>query len=224
MLKKALVGFGLLAASCFASANIIVTDTSVSGADMVGMEVTVSFADGSSDSGFWQMISNTPLSTGNPILDLNGFSGGVVKSTWSLIQEGLTLGGFDDSGNPYGLWTLSNLSSASDITGFTVSGVGAGIAFDIDPDVVGTPNSFTGQAYVADRSGTSAYSNQVNASGTYTDLFYTLSVTFDDSLAQSEAVLFSADTDALGVSEPASIAFVMSGLFLFARRFARNSK
>lgn len=224
MLKKALLGLSLLAASCFASANIIVTQSSVTGADMVGMEVTVSFDDGSTDSGFWQMISNTPLSTGNAIIDMNGFSGGVVNATWSLIQEGFTLGGYDDAGTAYGLWTLTNNSSTANITGFTLQGVGAGVAFDIEPDSIGTPNSQTGQEYVSDTISSHTYTDQVNASGTYTDLFYTLSVDYATALGQSESALFFAETDLVGVSEPATIAFVTAGLLLFTRRFARNSK
>ena len=221
MLKKALLGLSLLTASYLSSAAIV-TQSQVTGADMVGLEVTVDYASGGQETLLWQMISNTPLMTGDPILDMNGYSGGVTGMGFSLIQAGVTLGGYDDStpANPYGLWTLTNTGQSGDITGFKLSGLAANVAFDILDTAVFTPNSGSGQHFISNVGSTGTYSDQVNAM--YDDLFYTLDVTFDTLLGGQESALFFADTEIVGVSEPATLAFVLAGMALFSRRLSRK--
>lgn len=220
MLKRVVAAGSLLAMSLCANADFVVSQSSITGADMAGMEVTVMFADGSTDSGVWSVISNTALSTGDPIIDMNGFSGGVTAADWSLTQSGLTLGGVDDAGTFYGLWSLVNNNAASDITGFSVNGFTANslIAFDVRDDVVGTPGSDSGMAFVSDLPASGAGSNAVNVA--FDDLFWQLDVMLGSGLAATEELRFFVDTDAMAVSAPATMSLVFGGLVLLARRKA----
>lgn len=225
MLKKAIISLGLLAASSFASAGLIVSQSVVFGSDMVGMDVTVEFSDGSTDSGMWEMISDTLLNTGDPILDQNGLVGGVVTNEWSLTQAGPTAGGFNDNNEIYGVWTLSNLSSSLDIVAFTINGWIDGatkVAFDIDADSIGFPGSDTGQAFTSSASASGDYSNQVDP--TYSDLFYQLDVSLDSGLAEGENLLFFADTELMAVPAPATLGLLFGGLvLLFTRKVSAKA-
>ena len=218
MFKKATIGLSLLAASVFANATVI-DQHIITGADMAGMEVTVTFADSTTDSGIWGVISNAPLSTGDPIIDGNGFSGGVTGNTWSLTQAGFTLGGVDLAGTPYGLWTLTNVDSLSEIIGFSVNGWtgnAKSVAFDIEPDSEVTPGSDSGQEFVSDALATHAYTNQLDLS--LSDLFYQLDVSLDSGLAIGGEFNFYADTDLVSVSAPSALVLMLGGLALFTRK------
>jgi hypothetical protein len=222
MLKRAVTAASLLALSLVTNAAIV-QQSSITGADMAGMEVTVTFADSSTETGVWQVLTNTPLATGDPIIDANGFSGGVVASTWSLTQAGFSLGGFDDAGTPYGMWTISNLSSSVGIAGFTINGLTAAssIAFDIDSDAVQFPGSEFGQAFVAENgvAAVSSYTNPVDV--LFTDLFWQIDVFFDSPITDGNSVDFFSDTDAMSVSTPATMGLLLGGLVLLSRRATR---
>ncbi len=121
-----------------ASAFPYVIDTTVNGADMAGIEVTVFLQDGSSDTATW-------AATGAD-------SGAASGSGWTLSESGDTL-------NQPGLgaaWTLTNTGTASPITGFKIDAWVAQVFFDVymdltDPlDDVGTPGSSQGRPFTAD--------------------------------------------------------------------------
>lgn len=159
MFRKLLTLGVMLAISHIANAAYIVSSNELLGDKLTDLKVTVYFQDQTNDVGYWAAISSAPLNTGDAILDKNGFSGGVVKTNWSLIQQGGSIGRFKDPVNQtgaYGMWTLKNLTSTSNIIGFTLFGQDAGIAFDIDPNEIGTPNSATGQSFVSDTANTYA--------------------------------------------------------------------
>ena len=118
-----------------ASAFPYVIDTLVNGADMAGIEVTVHFDNGSSETATW-------AATGSE-------SGEAAGTGWSLSQSGDTL-------NQPGLlpaWTLSN-SSGLTITRFTIDAWVAKVFFDVMmepvPDSVGTPGSSQGRPFIDD--------------------------------------------------------------------------
>lgn len=218
--------------SLAANADFIVDESSITGADMTGIEVSVTFGTGQTqftETGIWQVISNTLLTTGDPLIDLNGFVGGVVTESWSFTQSGLTLGGFDDNGTAYGLWTLTNTSaSGDDITGFSINGLtsDSAIAFDIDADTEGFTGSNTGQAFISDfgDNATGTYSNQVDAS--FSDLFFQLDVLFNSSsvVDSGASINFFADTELLSaveVSAPATAGLLLTGLAFMSRRQKR---
>lgn len=225
MFKKTLGALGLLAVTSFSNAAVVVTDSVVTGDEMAGMSVQVNFDTSASMTGSWSAISSTPLTTGNAIIDLNGFVGGWVTPNFSFTQSGSTLGGItgptDTPANtPYGMWTLTNTGTET-ITGFSIFGQAAGVAFDIVPVTTGTPGSDGGQEFVSDIASKHAYSNQVDAA--FSDLYYTLTVGF--TLDAGESINFFADTDKVSqVSAPASMAFVLASLVLFSRRLSRTSK
>lgn len=214
---------GLLASASVANAAFVpfVTDDVVTGDEMVALKVTVEFLGGASESQMWEVISTTPLNTGDPIIDQNGFSGGAIADTWSMVQSGPTLGGFNDQGIAYGLWTLKN-EGDTPIVGFSLDGLtgpGINVAFDITPGPTeGTPDSSGGMEFVS-ASGTShTYTDLVNPM--YSDLYWGLSVTIDNHLTRQQTLIFFADTDLVNASAPAALGLVFGGL-LFARRFKK---
>jgi len=118
-----------------ASAFPYVIDTFVNGAEMAGMEVTVYFGNGTSETVTWS-------ATGAE-------SGAAIGSDWSLSQSGDTL-------NQPGVlpaWTLSNLTGFT-ITRFTIDAWVAKVFFDVMlesvPDSVGTPGSGQGRPFTDD--------------------------------------------------------------------------
>lgn len=211
---------GMLATASLAHAIPVVTDDVVTGNQMTTLKVTVEFLGGSFESKMWEVISNTPLNTGDPIIDQNGLSGGALADTWSLVQSGPTLGGFNDDGIAYGLWTLKNLGDTP-IVGFSLDGLtksGINVAFDITPGVEVTPGSGGGQEFISASATDHTYSNLVNP--LYSDLYWNLSVDIENHLTRQQTLLFFADTDLVNASAPAALGLVFGGL-LFARRFKK---
>ena len=228
MIRKIILGIGMLAMSGIANAAIIVSESAITGADMAGMEVTVTFGDDTTESVLWQVIADN---NGETIEDAEGRIGGAIADTWSLQQQGYTLGGVDE-GIYYGLWTLMN-SNGLGIKNVVISGLIAGtnrIAFDIiagDSDLPDNgevfPGSNGGQAFVTDFPGAlGSYSNQVDPA--YNDLFYTLTIDFESLVQQGQTVDFFADTDAVNVSEPSILALMLLGLGFAARRTVRAQR
>ena len=132
-----------------ASAQALLINPFVDGADMAGIQVTVTFDDNSTDTATW-------AATG-------GDSGAASGSNWSLTESGDTLGGIDTSGALFGVWTLSNTASGGttappSITKLRVDGWMARIVFDVYMDLssplddVGTPGSSQGRPFTADNS------------------------------------------------------------------------
>jgi hypothetical protein len=223
MFKKLLLSISLFAVSLSSQATLVIDESNITGADMSGISVTALFADNTSEIGVWATLTTDILNTGNDVLDAEGFSGGVVANTWSLVQQGYSIGNIAPDDSILGLWTLSNLSSASNIVGFEIDGLIANIAFDILGDTDITPNSGAGVGFVSpDHNITYVYSDQVNLQ--YNDLFGSLSVTLATPLASGEELVFIADTEKLIVPEPTSLAMVLTGLLFGASRIRSSKK
>ena len=218
MIKKIVAGLALIVVSLSAQSSIIVDDANITGADMGGIEVTALFSDGSFESGVWSAFPDVFLNTGDPIADAEGFSGGIITSTWSLTQQGFSSGNVSPTGAVFGAWTLTNISSNSDIIGFSIDGLAGNVAFDIDSVGENTPLSNIGVSFASATPVDSvAYGNQANAQ--YNDLFFTLDVMFDSSsLGMGDELVFVADTDTVKVSAPATAALILSGLLLSVAR------
>ena len=220
MLKKITAGILLLSMSALAHADYIVTDSEVDGSEMTGMEVTVTFADGSMDTGTWATTSMDGM-----IPNQEGYAGSASGQSWMLSQAGWTEGNVDGT-DILGIWTLMN-DSAQAITGFSIDALAGSVAFDIVFGSEVTPGSQGGKDFVAfmgnttpaaEYTGTIAtLSNQLNAA--YDDLFGMLAVTFEtgSELGASASVYFWIDTDAVQVNAPSTIGVLLMGMFLAAR-------
>jgi hypothetical protein len=220
MLKKITAGILLLSMSALAHANYIVTDSEVDGSEMTGMEVTVTFADGSMDSGTWATTSMDGL-----IPNQEGYAGAASGQSWELSQAGWTEGNVDGT-DILGIWTLMN-DSAQAITGFSIDALAGGVAFDVVFGTEVTPDSEGGKEFVAFMGNTTpapeymgtivSLSDQLNAA--YDDLFGTLMVMFETGaeLGANQSVNFWIDTDTVQVNAPSTIGVLLMGMFLAAR-------
>lgn len=222
MLKKIAAGILLLSMSALAHADYIVTESEVDGAEMTGMEVTVTFADGSMDSGFWATTSMDGL-----VPNWEGFAGAASGTDWMLSQAGYTEGNVSGD-DILGIWTLMN-DSAQAITGFSIDALAGGVAFDVilTPEV--TPSSQGGKPFIAFIGDTVSGGSEVTTvtaalsdklAVAYDDLFGTLMVMFDtgSELASNASINFWIDTDkVMKVSAPSTVGVLLMGLFLAAR-------
>lgn len=227
MFRKFILSLGMLAISAASNASVIVISDSVTGADMAGIEVTVTFENNTTESSIWSVISDNG---GVSVIDAQGRIGGTNASTWSLSQQGYTLGGVDQ-GVFYGLWTFINNNSFG-VTNISISGMMAGltsIVFDSIPIDSASPTELTpgsggGQGFVTQFPGAvGTYADQVNP--LYNDLFYTLNIDFSNPLEQGETMTFFADTDQVSTAVPApgTLAILLScGMILVVRRFSRT--
>ncbi|MFC4700831.1 hypothetical protein ACFO4O_11725 [Glaciecola siphonariae] len=226
MLKQAMIGMSLLAASSFANAALIVSQSAITGADMAGMEVTVTFADSTSESVLWTVVNGTPGTGGTAIENAEAQSGGAFADTWALTQAGFTLGGVQN-GIFFGDWELTNLSAQQAIIGLSINGWlgNGGIAFDSIASNTdeGTPGSGSGQAFISNLPASGQYFLQVDPA--YDDLFWQLGIVFNTGLNAQDSISFFADTELLAeVSAPATIGLVLGSLVLFARRSRASVK
>jgi hypothetical protein len=179
------------------------TGFSTTGAQMGGMEVTVLFSGGGSETTIWNAGTSSAVGTG-----------------WSMSQPN------DTFSNP---WSLVN-SAAATIVGFILDGLNGNTAFDILPDNPVSPGSASGRAFSsADASNTTeitgasaTYSNRLLIGGVfYGDLYVRLGVQFDGTgLTSGNTFTFVADTDNarvdLGgiVQVPAPAALALFGMGL----------
>lgn len=206
MCKKLGLALGLLSTSWISQAGIINFDTSITGADMVGISVTATFADNSYETLTWSSISSILGSSGNDIIDHEGFSGGVFGTNWSLTQQGFTLGNFD-SGNIYGMWSFVD-NALSNVTTLTIDTNNTDIMFDTATfaDTAEDANG-SGQG----RSFTTASS--VPAIGTYSDnVQQELYKTLEISGLTGEDFDFLADTDKEDVTATAVVVIKLDEL------------
>lgn len=225
MFRKFILSLGMLAISTAANASLIVSQSDITGADMAGIEVTVTFEDSSTESSIWAIIADNG---GVSIEDAEGRVGGAIASTWSLTQQGYTFGNSTGSGAIYGLWTFAN-NNALGVTNISISGLLSGltsIAFDIVQTSTSDeafPGSGNGRPFQSSllSGATGSYANQADPA--YNDLFYTLNIDLSSPLAQGESFNFLADTEEVSVSEPGTLAILLScGMLLVTRRFSRT--
>lgn len=128
MYKKLALALGLLSTSCISQAGILKFDTSITGADMGGIQVTATFADNSYETVSWDSISSVLGNTGNDIVDHEGYSGGVFGTDWSLTQKGYTLGNVN-AGNIFGAWSFID-NALSSVTSLKIDTNNTDIMFD----------------------------------------------------------------------------------------------
>ena len=142
-------------------------------ANMVGSQVTVTYADGSASTATWT-------------------ASGASAAGWSLIETGYT------GINPF---VFSN-GGTKTIRGFNFNGVPGDTSFDIISTPIDSPNSSTGVPFssVGGPAGLSvdaAYSNELLLAGVfYGDEYTNLNVTLGNGgLTMGQSLTFVADTD-----------------------------
>jgi hypothetical protein len=216
MKKFLLLSFLSFFAASQANAGFIKT---ITGADMAGIEVTVTYANNPSETLTWQVIS-----AGNGLTDtvnLELAEGGVTGTGFKFTQQGDSQGNIDDKGTTdidddelYGLWTIINTSTDAFITSLFINTSNTNIVFDSMFDDI--YNNGSGPGRNIDDAGSTI--------GTYSVLFmdelYT-SLMVDLSLNPGESLVFFADTDAIAVSAPTTVSillFSLLGLIMNARR------
>ena len=97
----------------------------VTGADMVGVEVTVTFADNSQEKRIWDVISADAS-----VSFLEGFSGGVFGSGWQLTQQGDSISEAPSGAPlPLGAWSFSYQGGLG-IRSIYIDALVAGFVFD----------------------------------------------------------------------------------------------
>ena len=176
LIGNIIVVFGTLVATASANAAAVnvVTDNTVPamaasvlpvpvlGSDMVGMEATVTFSDGSTDTGSWGPT---------------GATSGVAFGAGGFFVVGTANDTFTST------WVLDNLNSLT-ITRLTFNGVPGNTVFDIIPGATLTPDSSLGFSFVdlTNLPGTIdvTYSNPVGigAAAPLNDLYATMDIDF----------------------------------------------
>jgi len=145
-----------------AQSAVLNFDTSITGADMVGVKVTAIYAVGPDESDVWASTGTQLGNSGNVVIDHEGYTGGVSGSNWSLSQQGFTLGNVN-GGVLYGAWTFTNPDS--DITGLIIDTTDTDFMFDTaNLNSVQEDNNGSGQGryFISDDAGVvGTYSNNV---------------------------------------------------------------
>ncbi|MDH5562625.1 MAG: PEP-CTERM sorting domain-containing protein [Nitrospirota bacterium] len=175
------------------------SDIEVTGNEMAGMNVTVSFADNTTQTGTWTAIGPT--------------SGGIQQTDWSIIQAGDT-----KSNTP---WTLTNNSGVG-IVGFSIDAISGNTVFDIVADPKVTEASGFGALLTllngADLDAEATLSQPVGLVGDTAcsdlttkpfcgDLFGNLQIKFlnGGQLAKDKQFVFSVDTDRFNFPPPSIV-------------------
>lgn len=123
MKKSALFGACAMLLSSQASADYV---SVVTGADMVDMEVTVTFTDSSTETLTWQVIEQDAS-----VDYLEGFAGGVYGTGWSLTQRGDTISENPPGADlPLGAWTFTYENLGLGITSLFIDALAGGFVFD----------------------------------------------------------------------------------------------
>jgi hypothetical protein len=211
MYKKVALALALLSTSWISQANLI---QNITGADMDGIKVTLTYGNGATSSQIWAA---------------NGAQSGIVSSYngngkgWSLTQNGDTIGENDPSVLP-GYWTLTSVGR--NIKSLLIEGLYGNIVFD---NLFGNANvngSGAGREFTyTDNSVTAAFSDQYdNQADLYGSMLLTGTIGSNDYLLRSNTSMqFLIDTDE--VPEPSTIFILMSGLLgLMVTRKKRAGK
>ncbi|MEG3766082.1 PEP-CTERM sorting domain-containing protein [Alteromonas sp. 14N.309.X.WAT.G.H12] len=145
MKKSALFGAAALLLSSQASAAYIST---VTGSDMVGMDVTVTFSDMSTETVTWSSILMD-----DSVDYLEGYIGGVYGTSWSLVQQGDTISetpaGVTDT---LGAWTFTYDGTASAIVSVYIDAWAGDVVFDTEEGDASANGSDAGREFVASES------------------------------------------------------------------------
>ncbi|MCP4277640.1 MAG: PEP-CTERM sorting domain-containing protein [Gammaproteobacteria bacterium] len=178
----------------------------ITGADMSGMAVTATFADGSTETAIWATTS-----TNGAIPFGEGYAGAATGTGWSLAQQGFTLGNFTGGpgGSPLGVWTFNSAAGALAIASVEINAIIAGIVFDVK-EAVFTPGSGVGREFLADTSSTVPSSYSYGSLISSPDLYGTLSMSWDNGFAAGSTLRFMADTDK--IPEPPTVLLMTLGL------------
>lgn len=162
-------------------AATVLTGFQTTGADMGGMEITVDFLDGLSETSIWAPI--------------NSSSGSASGDDWSLSQSGNTFNGFD---NP---WVFA-YSGTGTITSLNINAVPGNTVFDILPVDFGTPGSADGGAFtVTGGQAPTTFDYSVPIDISVGDLFGQLTLTWDGGFGAG-TLAFLADTDSGTIDNP----------------------
>ncbi|MEO0825160.1 MAG: hypothetical protein AAFW84_20935 [Cyanobacteria bacterium J06635_15] len=176
----AIAGFSAFNASSSQAATVL-TGFQTTGADMGGMEVTVNFLGGLSETAIWQPTG--------------GLSGGAFATEWSLTQSGNTFNGFN---NPW----VFNYDGFERITSLIIDAVPGNTVFDILPVALGTPGSADGGAFtVTGGQAPTTFDYSVPIDISVGDLFGQLTLDWDSGF-EAGSLAFLADTDSGTIDNP----------------------
>jgi hypothetical protein len=206
MKKFLLLGFLSMFGASQAHAGFI---QAVTGADMAGIEVTVTYEDLTTDTQIW---------TASPI-DLPFFEedGLALGDDWSLYESGDTLGELTDAGVLTGVWTFLRQSGyAQEISSIFIDTSATNVVFDTEFFDFSANGSGAGREFTYDD--TNTYVDAV-FSGLYMDELYTGLTISGSGLV--DGFTFMIDTDLVEVSAPATASILMLsllGLVMNARR------
>lgn len=185
-----LIAFGMsLATPSQATTITKIVDYTTSGDEMAGMDVTVNFLDGDSETVKW--------------VSLGSQNGGALGNGWSLTQSG------DTFNQP---WTFDN-TMAKDIVSLTINAIPGDTVFDIFEMEEGTPGSAQGLFFdpiSGHAPASSVYSDIVNLKGQppVGDLFGVLTLDWNEAApftSNSKLLMYKADTDTIETPEPTSL-------------------
>lgn len=177
------------------------------GSDMSGMEVTVSFQNGTSSTALWS-------ATG-------AGSGAASTGGWALTQSG------DTFGSP---WTFSN-NTGSTISSLFINAILGNTVFDIDPrlnasfSTVGSASGIEFEVNSGVAPTSFQYDNIVNLAGNAPvgDLYAELNLFWSSGIASGKSLQFVADTDnatfVVNPAKPVPVPGVIAGVVLAASFF-----
>lgn len=178
----------------------------VTGEDMVGMDVTATFADGSSETVTWDSL-------------LPGAGGVMGLLNWSVTLDGDSFGEYDPVSNTlFGEFVVFNFFDF-DMVSLTFEGLAAGFVFDTAYGDASANGSGSGREMVSSNADVFAvYSDNYmdELFGTMTLLSSTQSV-----VDAASTMSFLTDTDQISVPAPAGLAMI--ALALMGMRISRKS-
>jgi hypothetical protein len=180
--------------------------SNVTGADMIGIEVTAFFTNSAPETATW-VTTGTDAS----IPYQEGFSGGAFGTNWSLRQQGDTFGEYGPGGGQLlGLWTLE-VAPQNPLAMLYINTATAGVVFDYVPDFEVSPGSSVGRYFISDQTAPPAamYFDTIGF-----DLAGTLALNWMPTGQSFTGTMnFMADTDMYAsVPEPSSVLLLTVGL------------